>query len=539
MRIRRAAAALAAVMAFVLPRAAAPSAEPEPRLLLAASDSPRYVRIAADVRGSGVRGTEELLIDRLTGRTVDHVDAGPLTSTDGFDGKRAWHADATGMPMVIGNAASRRDALAWAHLFGRSGPEHPTVTRISRRGRAELVRLRYPGLSGRLEVTVDAGRVVRVLDQTAVDPVVTVFGDYRRVRGVLAPFAIDEHSPFATWHYRVRRIAFPPSLPATAFAPPRPPDDARLDGVTTVPMRIAEGVPVVPIRIDGGPVLHVLFDSGSTNYLTPAAARRVHLRAVGEDRTGGVGALLVRERFTTVHRLEVGAAVLADQPFGIIDDAPGPGIDGAIGAEVLQRFVAGFDFVHRQVRLAMHAAALGVTGHPIPLRLAPSGPEIDGALDGLAGAIAIDTGSGVALDVMSPFVRKHGLARRYRVHHLVSTGGGIGGGTVGYFALARTLRLGDVVFHDVPIALDTMTTGALADPTQLGNLGTPLLWRFVTVFDYRNGRFWLLPVTPTTLRATAGRTAGSRRGGSTRLRRGCRCAPARRTTSPHRSNPTR
>ncbi len=464
-------------------------------MLLAAPTAPRYVRVHADVTGSGVRGTAIWLIDRATGRTVEHVDAGPLTATDGFDGTHAWHADATGMPMVIGNAESRRDSVAWAHLFGRTGPERPSVTPLSTRGRTQVVRLRYPGLSGPIDVAIDrpTGRVARVLDQTGVDPVSTSLGDYRSERGAFVPFAIAQRSPFTTWRYRVRAVTFPRTIPGNAFAPPRPPGDTRLDGVTTIPMRIADGAPVVPIRIDGGPVLHVLFDSGSTNYLTPAAARRAHLRAVGADKSGGVGPLLVRERYTTAHRLDIGAAVLSDQPFGIIDDAPGPGIDGAIGGEVLQRLVAAFDFAHRRVRLARNARALGITAHAIALRFAPSGPEVDGALDGLRGAIAIDTGSGVALDVMSPFVRKHGLVRRYRVHRLVSTGGGIGGGTVGYFASARSLRVGDVVLHDVPITLDTMITGALADPTQLGNLGTPVLRRFVTVFDYRNGRLWLLP----------------------------------------------
>jgi Aspartyl protease len=493
----RSVSAAAAVTATLLLACAVPAGAQtrEPHVFAAAPAAPRYVRVYADVTGSGVRGTSVWLIDRATGRTFERVDAGPLTTTDGFDGKRAWHADATGLPIVIGNAESRRDALAWAHLFGRTGPERPRITPLSKRGRAEVVRLRYPGLTGPIDVAIDrrTHHVTSVLDQTGVDPVSTFFGNYRSERGAQVPYAIEQRSPFSIWRFRVRTVTFPRTIPANAFALPPAPDDARLDGVTSVPMRMADGAPVVPIRIDGGPVLHVLFDSGSTNYLTPAAARRLHLRAFGEDKSGGVGPLLVRQRYTTVHRLEVGAAELRDQPFGIIDDAPGPGIDGAIGQEVLQRFVTSFDFAHGRVRLARNARALGITARAIALRFAPSGPEVDGALDGLRGAIALDTGSGVALDVMSPFVRKHGLARRYRVHGLVSTGGGIGGATIGYFARARTLRVGDVVLHDVPIVLGTMTTGALADPTQLGNLGTPALRNYVTVFDYRNGRLWLLP----------------------------------------------
>jgi hypothetical protein len=481
----------ATLLAWAVPAGARTS---EPRVFGAVPSAPRYIRVFADVTGSGVRGTAVWLIDRATGRTFEHVDGGPLTTTDGFDGTRAWHADATGMPMVIGNAESRRDAFAWAHLFGRSGPEHPRILPLSQRGRTDIVRLRYPGLSGPIDVAVDrkTHRVASVLDQTGVDPVSTSFGDYRSERGALVPFFIEQRSPFSIWRFRVRTVAFPRTIPANAFALPPRPDDAQLEGVTTVALQLADGAPVVPIRIDGGPVLHVLFDSGSTNYLTPAAARRLHLRTFGEDKSGGVGPLLVRQRYATVRRLEVGAAVLRDQPFGIIEDAPGPGIDGAIGQEVLQRFVVSFDLAHRRVRMARDARALGITAHAIALRFAPSGPEVDGELDGLRGAIALDTGSGVALDVMSPFVRKHRLTRRYRVHGLVSTGGGIGGGTVGYFARARTLRIGDVVLHDVPIVLGTMTTGALADPTQLGNLGMPVLRRYVTVFDYRNGRLWLL-----------------------------------------------
>ena len=76
----------------------------EPNVFAATPAAPRYVRVYADVTGSGVRGTSIWLIDRATGRTFERVDAGPLTTTDGFDGKRAWHADATGLPIVIGEA---------------------------------------------------------------------------------------------------------------------------------------------------------------------------------------------------------------------------------------------------------------------------------------------------------------------------------------------------------------------------------------------------------------------------------------------------
>ncbi|HEY4441017.1 MAG TPA: pepsin/retropepsin-like aspartic protease family protein [Candidatus Elarobacter sp.] len=483
--------AIVALAAFPGNAAAQPA---EPRVLRALASAPRFVRMDADVAGSGVHGTATLLIDRATGRTLERVVAGPLSTIDGFDGARAWHADATGMPMVIGNAEARRDALAWAHLFGRAGPERAIVVPLARRPNGATVRIRYAGLSGPIDVTLDRrGRVRSVDDETAVDPVRTTFGAFRSVRGVTVPYTIVQSSPFATWRYHVRAVTFPHDVVAAAFGPPPPPDDVRLSGVATVPMTLPGETPVVAIRIGAGPPLHVLLDSGSTNYLIPSAAARIGLRTVGEDKSGGVGPQLVRERYATVRRVAIGAAVLVNQPFAVVDDRPGPGIDGAIGQELLQRLAVAFDFHRHVVRLARRAAELGVTGRAIPIDFAPSGPEVAGEVDGLRGAIAIDTGSGVALDVMSPFVRKHQLARRYRVRRLMTTGSGIGGATVGYFATARTLRLGGVTLHDVPMVLDTMTTGALADPTQLGNLGVPVLRRFTTVLDERNGRLWLLP----------------------------------------------
>jgi hypothetical protein len=288
----------------------------------------------------------------------------------------------------------------------------------------------------------------------------------------------------------VRAVELVATVPGDAFNPPPPPQDVTLDGTTTIPMEMRRSRPIVPIRIDDGPVLHVLFDTGGSNDVTPSVARRLHLYAVGDSRYGGFGAGAVSLRYATAKRLRIGSAELRDQPFAVI---PGfdAGIDGTIGCEVMQRFAVRFDFRRGSVELSRDVRSFGITAAPIPMRLSGCEPEIDGALDGMPGALGIDTGDANSLLVLAPFVRSHRLVARYKAKIQIASAA-IGGYATALSALAHTVRLGPAVVHDVPIDLSTMTKGAANDPTELGNVGIKILNRFEPVFDYRSNRMWLL-----------------------------------------------
>ncbi len=449
-----------------------------------------------DIELAGVWGTEISVIDLATGRASDRVSAGPLSGSDGFDGTAVWSADSTGMPLIEGNADSRLDAFAMAHFFGRTGPERPAIRVLHDGGRAVTVRVAYPTLSGPIDVTFEraTGRLTEIVDRSGLDVTTARYSEYRRIGDTVVPFRIDTTDRYGPVHERVRAVEYPDALPAKSFSPPAEPHDVLLDGVTTIPMQVIDGVPVVPIHIDGGPELHVLLDSGASNYLKPRAAQEARLHLVGNNLTGGMGAGTARERFTTVRELRIGSAELRDQPFSVIDDDSfGPSVDGAIGCEVLQRLATRFDFVHRTVELTLDVEHFAVGAPAIPLRLSGCTPEVDGVLDGLHGHFTIDTGSWLALDVYGPAVRHYGLLGRYATGPLEPTGGGIGGPSTGYFATAQSLELGTTSIGNVRMALSSMQAGGQADPTVFGNVGATALDRFVTIFDYRRGRMWLLP----------------------------------------------
>jgi hypothetical protein len=299
------------------------------------------------------------------------------------------------------------------------------------------------------------------------------------------------HTRYGDSSERVRTVGFPTAVADDAFAPPDAPDDVVSPRIVSLPMSPGYRVPVVPVRIDDGPVLHLLFDTGGSNTLNPEAARRLHLPLVGDDRTGGIGPSVVPTRYASVAAVRLGAAVVRNQTFAVLDSGAFPGTDGIIGCEMLLRFAARFDFRARRVDLARDVASFGITAPPIAMRLSGCQPQIDGALDGMRGPIAIDTGSGADLDVMSPFVAQRRLLNRYAL--LGPAGGrGIGGWSSAFLARARSVQLGPMTFTNVPIELNVGASGAFHDPTQLGNAGVRLFGTKTTVLDYAGNRMWLL-----------------------------------------------
>ena len=435
------------------------------------------------------------LYDLATGRGTERVDAGMLSYSDGFDGRQVWHADATGMPVVESNAVNRLDALAMAHFYGRRGPERPVVRPLRATPATVVLRLTYRSLPEPLDVSLNArtALVERIEDPTDGTPVKITFSDYRVAARAVMPFSARLTAPERTISEHVVSVEELHTIPASAFAPPAPPNDTALEGITSVAMRIDDDRPIIPVRIDGGPTLHMLLDSGSVNVLATAAARRLHLVLAGADKTGGIGAGLETQRFTRANRLEIGAAVLRRQPFAVMDSVE-RGTDGAIGCEVFERLAVRLDFENRRVQLARDARSFGELGAPVPMRLNACSPEVDGSVDGIGGPLLIDTGSGSALDVFTPVVRKHRLIARYEAS-VPSTSRGTGGALYAYWAYAGRVRLGRKSIAHVPIELDWMERGAFSSTANLGNVGIALLRAFTPAFDYRRGTLWLLDAT--------------------------------------------
>ena len=432
--------------------------------------APRFARVALDVTAYGIAGRGEILVDRTTGRFVRRFDAGPVSEREGWDGARAWRADATGMPRVQGNRDERAAIVDWSHLLAPADPGAPRE---------------HPAQPAEITADPASGEVTRIVRHIGHQTERTTFADYRTANGFTLPFTIADTSENGTWTAHVLGIETPRAVRDAAFAPPPEPRDWSLHGVEPVSVNVRTDLPVIPVSVNGA-ALHFLLDTGGQNVLTPDAARRAGVDALGEGTVGGAGAALAKIRFGTARSVRVGAAEMRDQPFLVLDLGANAPIDGIIGYELLARFAVRLDLQRGRLELARDPLALAPSGVAVPMVFVERQPQIDGALDGIAGAMTIDTGSASAVDVNTPFVVAHDLRTRYHAEAGGFPISGIGGPVHAYFAHAKELRLGDLTVPDVNLLLTDARAGAEADPTIAANVGEQVLRRFVLVFDYRH-----------------------------------------------------
>jgi aspartyl protease len=433
---------------------------------------PRYVRLRLDVTAYGVPGHGEIVVDRTLGRFVRRFDAGPVSEREGWDGVHAWRADATGMPRIEGNVDERGVIRAWARLLSPAPAGAPCDCGS-----------RVP------DVTTDParGRVTSVALHVGSDTQHTSFGDYRRTGTLVVPFAIENSSENGTWTARVRAVETPQTLAPNAFAPPPEPHDATLSGVASVPLVAGLPLPVIEESIDHGPPLRCLLDTGGQNVISPSAAQRAGLTVVGAGTVAGGGAGLANVRYANARSVRVGTAELRDQPFLVLDFGDGALFDCVAGYELFARFAARIDFANDSLELATDARSFAGSGIGVPMTFADRQPQVDGALDGIAGAVTIDTGSVIGAEVNTPFVRAHDLAVRYHALPAGSPIRGVGGPVRVSLALADDLRLGELRIRNVPLMLTDATAGAEANPTVAINLGDLVLRRYTLLLDYRRG----------------------------------------------------
>jgi hypothetical protein len=431
--------------------------------------APRYVRLNLDVTVYGVAGHGEIVIDRTTGAFVRRFDAGPVSEREGWDGSRAWRADATGMPRIEGNVDERGSIVAWSRLLAPAKPETPCACGS-----------RAP------ETTVGAtGTVTALVRHIGEQTERTTFADYRRDGDVVVPHTVVDTSENGVWEFHVRSVEAPAALPASTFAPPPEPHDATIDGVQSGPLIGPSAIPVVAVSVNGGAPLHFALDTGGQNVISPEAARRMGMQIVGGGTVGGAGAGLVRIQYATARTVAVSGAQMRDQPFIVLDLGKNIPFDGIVGYELLARFAVRLDFVHERFEIAADGQAFDAPGTDVPMVFDDRQPQVEGTLDGIPGAMTIDTGSESTIDVNAPFVLAHDLRAKYHAVDVGTPIGGVGGTVHAYAARAQELRLGSVRFTEVPLLLTDAAAGAEANPTVAANVGERVMRRYNLVLDYR------------------------------------------------------
>lgn len=467
-----------------------------------------------EMRAAGLTGTVETLEDLTDGRSVARYDLGLFKGANGFDGTVSWNQDPGGEVARLDAADAQRQARTAAWLSARAYwyPQRGKASYAAAQprehdGRRYTVVTATPagGDTVELWIAADSGRIERlVTGLSAQDRLITTFSDWRDVDGVSLPFRqiVDRGADTAN---RVEIVYATLTTQATAddaaFAVPAIGGGARIvdaSGTTRIPFRLVRDHIHVEAEVDGQRV-QMLVDTGGVNILLPAAVKRLGLKTEGQLSARGAGEARADVALTRARSLQLGG-IAFDRPlfyvidFGELPNVEGEDFDGVIGYELFQRFGVTIDYIKHELVLARPDAFAPPTGATaVPFTLSERIPIIEGRIDGRTARIAVDTGSGSAIDLHSPFVRQHDLKREYDARFEQVSGWGVGGPMHAWPVRLGELEIGGFALPDVAASLYTGDKGAFATPDIDANLGGRVLGRFTVAFDYTAKRMYLAP----------------------------------------------
>lgn len=481
-------------------------------------DSLRSVREEGVLATGGMQGTIHSTTDLRDGRTSDRFRLGPVEGADGYDGRVAWEKDPGGEVATLDapDALRRARSQAWLDAHGYWFPQRMPATygELASKvldGRRYDVVVATPQGGDPVTLWFDGttGLLARVQRQHGSDTGTTVYDDYRLVDGVRIAFHAASDRTDAAGHtdprehldIRFERVVFDAAVADADFAVPAMAATARIDdpsGHTTIPFDLVNNHIYVDGRIDGKPA-RLLVDTGGSNLLTPAAAKKFGIAGTGKLAGSGVGDQKVDVSLGHAKEVRVGAAVLAKPVFLILDlgalpKVEGVAADGLVGYEMFRRFGVEIDYAHHRLVLSEPAKFTPPAGATaVPFTLADRIPVVAGSLDGVPMRISIDTGSRASITLHAPFARANHLAEKYRAAPNAVMGWGVGGPSRGRPARLGTLMLGQVRIDGLAGDLYTGDKGAFANPDLSANLGGGALRRFDVAFDYGRKLMYLAP----------------------------------------------
>ena len=484
----------------------------------AAWDGARSWHGDGTLSAGGLSGEYHVTVDLLGGRSVDTYKLGAIDGADGYDGKFAWARDPGGEVAALDtpDAIRRARSQAWLDAHAYWFPQRISST-LGKVENKEIDGKRYAVLSATphdgdpvtLWFANDNAELVRIVQRQGQDTATTLLDDYRDANGVRLPFHVvtdmtdgaGRTDPRRRVELRFERAALNVAIADADFAMPQMTATAQIDdpsGSTTIPFDLVNNHIYVDGRLDGK-AARFLVDTGGSNLLTPAAAKKFGIAGEGKLAAGGVGEQRVDLALAHAHEVRVGGAVLAQPVFYILDlgqlpEVEGVQCDGLVGYEMFRRFGVQIDYANRKLVLSTPEKFVPPAGaSAVPFTLDDRIPIVTGALDGTPIRMSVDTGSRSSLTLHAPFVREHKLIERYHAAAEAVLGWGVGGPSRERPARFGTLKLGDLDVVGIAGELFTGDKGSFANPELGGNLGGGALRRFTVAFDYTNRKMYLSP----------------------------------------------
>jgi len=467
------------------------------------------------VKAGGLSGNYESWEDLDSLHNSGSYVLGPVSGSQGWDGKLAWTTDNTKEVRIESSGEAVAQAIQDAYRGGYGfffAERFPSTreymgTRQADGATYAVVKITPQGAEP-FEVWFDEAThlIAREVQLTGTQPHTFILADFARFDGILAPKKTTDrvgNDPKYDTVTLVTAISWAGPQLANRYAPPPPPPNSAQwppgkDSVS-IPFGLLNNHIYVEASINGSAPQPFVFDTGATDILEANAAKKLGITVEGALPGGGFGDQIEAFGFAKVKSVSLGGLTLPDQVFGTVSQMGWIAVEGAdsaglLGYEFVKRAVLSIDYASRTMTFtkqeAFHPPA-GVAA--IPFTFSAHIPMVAGTLDGFAGEFEIDTGSRGALTVMAPFADAHALIDRYHANRSATVGYGIGGPSKALLARAGKLGIGPVAI-DAPVAeIVTDKGGAAKAARTAGNIGGDLLKRFTVTLDYAHQKLWLQP----------------------------------------------
>jgi hypothetical protein len=450
-------------------------------------------------------------VDRGAGAEAIDVVSPPVSRSSGYDGHEAWVQDNKGVVWLQDAGTNRSQAMnrlyrdvdaLWKPDRGGATVEVVGV-RTDGNLRYNIVRVAPAGSSVPFEYWFDTGThlPMRVVETAGAITTTTLYADYRSLGGIRFAFSETSRSSLnnATTETLDRFRVNPDGLAEHVRKPQSRIDDFGIaNGTETrVPFDLIDNRIYLNVMLNGVGPYRFLFDTSRGNVIDPAVAYAVAATPAGAVQIAGVGPATEQVAFARVASVGIAAAQLRDQTFVVMPLREGLGIaasaefDGIIGSDVLARFVTTVDY--GKGLLTLRASAAPAAKSTLPLTFAGTIPSMPCAIEGIATACTVDTGSPDAIDLYSPFVASHPVVVPANATASGVNGFGVSGPTLGRLGRLASLRLGDADVPDTVAGFSTATQGTFATPNGGADVGGEIWRHFTVTLDYPKQTISLSP----------------------------------------------
>jgi hypothetical protein len=283
------------------------------------------------------------------------------------------------------------------------------------------------------------------------------------------------------------------ALPACARPvdpPSQPPREIR---EIEIPFHFRTLQPIVLARVNGGPWVPFMVDTGSTIHLIDdSAATSTGLSPGSASKLYGAGEAGFEIRYAEPLSLDANGFVWEGQRAAVmhLGYPKEKHFAGILGAPILMRYAVQFDFEKNVMRLldpAAYEAPKGAT--QVPFKLQDDLPVVSMIVDSGTGPhearLMVDTGGGCFVDLNRPFVDKHQLVAETEGDDLVKRPG-LGGTSPFLYREGRQVTLGGIAFEKPKLGFSRARSGSSASDARDGVLCNALLIHFRRVtFDYK------------------------------------------------------